>query len=558
MKNKTCFTPETGTDYTPLVRRALQEPECGGLHFAPGRYDFHSHLATEQYLFVSNNDEGLKRIVFPLCGRKDFAVEGPQAEFFFHGELVPFLLDECQSVRLSGFSIDWDVPFHGEAVVIAASGDAVDLEIRSGFPFRVRDGRLEFGPRPDTFEIRNILEFDSERRETAFKVFDNFGVGRRHHAEVIGPDTVRLTAALREPLPHPGNVLAILSDRRDSPAIVARGCRGVELRDVTIHHAGAMGLIAQRCEDLALHGVRVVPRADGSRMLSTTADATHFVNCRGNITIEGCRFENQMDDATNVHGIYAPITRVLGPAEFELRLAHRQQRGIDLAAPGEVVELVDHESLATFHTAPVEHIERVNKEFLRIRLATPPSRPPREGDAVGNVSWSADLTIRGCSCHGNRARGFLISTPGRVLIEENTMHVPGAAILIEGDANFWFESGCVRDVLIRRNTFEDCNYGIWGKAAIQLSPGIQEGHQADNAYHRNVRIEDNLFRVFDPRIVRARGVDGLIVRGNQILGSSNYPAQNSEAPSFDTEGCLNVTLHNNLIEPPAHVPSHTT
>lgn len=542
-------------DFTPFVREALGDKSCAGLRFAPGRYNFYPDRAAEKYLFISNNDEGLKRVVFLLEDRRDFAVEADGAEFVFHGGLVPFHLDRCDGVRLSGFRMDWAVPFHGEGIVRGSDAAGVEIEIPEAFPFAVRNGRLLFGPSPENFVIRNILEFDAVRRETAFQVLDNFHIGRRCHAEETGPRRVRLHAEFREPRPQPGNVLALVSERRDFPAIAAQSTRRLLIRGVTIHHAGAMGLIAQRCEDIRVERLRVSPPDDGSRMVSTTADATHFVNCRGPVVLEDCVFENQMDDATNVHGLYTQITRVLGPSEFEVRLAHRQQRGVDFAQPGELLELVDRDTLATKHTARVAGVQRLNSEFLRITLEEAPPTPPHAGDAVGNLTWSADVTIRHCRCSGNRARGFLLSVPGCVVVEENTFHTAGAAILIEGDTNFWFESGAVRDILIRRNTFEDCKYGIWAKAQIQISPGIKEEHQPGSSYHRNVRIEDNLFRAFDTRIVRARGVDGLVIRDNRILLSTNYPAQHVGAPPFDTEGCPAVVLENNTIESTAHVPS---
>ena len=543
------------SDFTPLVREALESKDCAGLRFAGGRYDFHPDRAEEKYLFISNNDEGLKRIVFLLEGRRDFAVEADGAEFVFHGGLIPFHLDRCDGVRLSGFRVDWAVPFHGEGIVRESDESGVEIEVPEGFPFEVRDGRLLFGPSPESFVIRNILEFDAVRRETAFQVFDNFNIGRRCRAEETGPRRVRLHAEFREPRPQPGNVLALVSERRDFPAIAAQGSRRLAIHDVTIHHAGAMGLIAQRCEGIRVERLRVTPPEDGSRMVSTTADATHFVNCRGSVILDDCVFENQLDDATNVHGLYTQITRVLAPAEFEVRLSHRQQRGVGFAEPGELLELVDRDTLATKHTARAASVQRLNSEFVRIGLEEAPPVPPRVGDAMGNLTWSADVTIRHCRCRGNRARGFLLSVPGRVVVEENTFHTAGAAILIEGDANHWFESGAVRDILIRRNTFEDCKYGIWAKAQIQISPGVKEEHQPGSDYHRNVRIEDNLFRAFDPRIVRARGVSGLVIRGNRILSSANYPAQHAGAPPFDTEGCPAVVVENNTIESPAHVPS---
>jgi hypothetical protein len=554
MRNIHHFEPGE-KDFTPLVREALAGGSCAGLRFAPGRYDFHPENAAEKYLFISNNDEGLKRIAFPLENLSGFAVEAESAEFIFHGGIVPFHLEGCADVSFSGFRIDWAVPFHCEGLVLKSDERGVEIEIPPAFPFAVKDGRLLFGPDPDSVHIRNILEFDARRRETAFRVFDNFGIGHRCHATSTGDRRVRLDAIFREPRPQPGNILAILSDRRDFPAMAAQACQRIKLHDVAIHHAGGMGFIAQRCEDIRLERLRVTPPADGTRLVSTTADATHFVNCRGQIDLEDCLFENQMDDPTNIHGIYTQITRVLGPAEFEVRLAHKQQRGVEFAAPGESLEIVDHTTLATLHTSRAAAVRRLNNEFLHIRLEEPPAAPPQPGDAIGNITWTADATIRHCICRGNRARGFLLSTAGRIIIEENTLHSAGAAILIEGDANFWFESGAVRDILIRRNTFEDCLHGIWGKAVIQVSPKQHDDSGAAPSYHRNIRIEDNLFRAFDNRIVWARGVDGLMIRGNRILDSANYPSQNEGAPLFDTAGCRDVTIENNTTPPPAHVSS---
>lgn len=542
-------------DFTPLVREALASGTRRGFYFAPGRYDFRPENAVEKYLFISNNDDGLKRIAFPLENLSGFKVEAESAEFVFHGGIVPFHLDSCADVSLCGFRIDWAVPFHCEGLVLDSDDRGVEIEIPPSFPFAVRDGHLLFGPDPDSVLIRNVLEFDARRRETAFRVFDNFGIGHRCLATCVGKHRVRLDASFREPRPQPGNILAILSDRRDFPAIAARACQRLTLRDVAIHHAEGMGFIAQHCDDIRIERLKVTPPVDGTRMISTTADATHFVNCRGQIELDDCLFENQMDDPTNIHGIYTQITDVLGPAEFEVRLAHRQQRGVEFAEPGELIEVVDQLSLATLHTSKVAAVHRLNSEFLHIRLEEPPSELPRLGDAIGNLTWTADATIRHCICRGNRARGFLLSTAGRIIVEENTLHSAGAAILIEGDANFWFESGAVRDVLIRRNTFEDCLHGTWGKAIIQVSPGKCDENAATLPYHRNIRIEDNFFRAFDGRIVRARGVDGLVIRGNRILPSANYPSQNHDAPLFDTSGCRGVVIENNPITQQTHVSS---
>lgn len=542
----THFDPIPNRDFTPLVREALRDPACRRLVFRPGRYDFRPDFAEERYVFPSNNDEGLKRIAFPLFGRDGMEIAGEGAHFVFHGGILPVAAADCEGVRLRGFSIDWEIPFHGEAEVIAVGPAAVDLRICDGFAYRVSDGRLEFGEGP--FEVKNILAFDAERRETAFLAHDNYGIGRRCLAVETGPRRVRLETALSEPLPSPGDILAIMGERRDYPGLFLSGCADAEIEDVTIRHAGGMGVIAQRCADLTLRRVTVAPPVDGSRMISTTADATHFVNCRGHVRLLDCVFENQMDDPANIHGIYAQVAEFSAPDTVLVRLRHPQQFGVPVAVKGDRVELVRGTTLVTLHETEVADVEILNKEYARIRLRQAPPEHPAPGDVLGNLTWNPAVEIRGCRCRGNRARGFLLSSSGRTVVEDNEFHTPGAAILVASDAHDWFESGHVRDVLIRRNRFVSCNYGVWGLAAIQILPRIDEPDPAAPRYHRNVRIEDNEFTVFDPRLVFARGIAGLRIAGNRILSSYAYLPHHGDAPPFDTGDCTGVVIADNLFE----------
>ena len=543
MNSLVTFEPSIRRDFTPLVREALRDPACRHLVFQPGRYDFHATFAEERYFFVSNNDEGLKRIAFPLFGREGMTIEGVGAHFVFHGGIVPFVLSGSTRTRLRHFSIDWEIPFHGEAEVLAADSRGVDLRICDDFPHRVADGRLEFGTEP--FEVKNILAFDAERRETAFLANDNYGIGRRCFARKTGTQLVRLEASFSNPLPTPGSILAIMGERRDYPGIIIDDCEDVEIEDVTLRHAGGMGVIAQRSANLTLRRVTVSPPA--GRMISTTADATHFVNCRGHVRLLDCVFENQMDDPTNIHGIYAQVAEFSAPDTLLVRLRHHQQFGVPVITPGERIELVRGATLTTFHETTAAAVETLNKEYLRIRLQQPPSAPARPGDVVGNLTCNPNIEIRGCRCRGNRARGFLLSSAGQTVVEDNEFHVPGAAILVAADAYDWFESGPVRDLIIRRNRFLDCNYGVWGHATIQILPRIAEPDPALPRFHRNIRIENNEFTAFDPRIVFARDIDGLCIAGNQITRSDAYTPQNLDASAFDTADCVNVTLANNVF-----------
>ncbi len=537
-------------DTTPAVRAALdacRQNVDRRLVFPPGRYDFWPDRAAEQYLFISNNDESLKRIAFPLFDLDGFEVAGSGAEFVFHGFVVPFAVWNSRDIRLTGFTVDWERPFHSEGQILAAGSGWADIAFGDQFPYKIAGRRLVFtGEYGEVLHFENLLEMDSTRHETAFMAPDHYGIGERHEASETSPGRVRLTADLAGPM-TPGNILYFGSDHRKCPAIAVSQSRQVEIEDVTLHHSGGMGIIAQLTTDIAVRRVRVTPPPGKDRLVSLTADATHFVNCRGKVEISDCLFENQMDDPVNVHGIYAQISAQLSACELEIALIHGQQLGIDLFAPGDTVELVRGETLAAYHAGVIAAVRRLNKIYSVLTFSEDLPAAITSGDAVVCVEANPDLIIRKCTARGNRARGFLISTGGRVVVEDNHLHTPGAAILIAGDANYWFESGPVQDVTIRGNHFDTCNYGVWGRAAIDICPEISPEFRSGIFYHRNIRIEGNTFDVFDPRLISAHNVQGLSFMDNEIRASTAYPPPAESGPAFAVTDSADVVIQNNHL-----------
>lgn len=534
-----------GSDTTPCVRAALDAARRDGaskLVLPPGRYDFWPERAEERYLFVSNNDEGLKRIAFPLVGISGLEIDGGGASLVFHGPMVPFLVEDSRGITLRNLSFDFVRPFHSEGEVLAVAPDSVDVAFSEEFPFSVRHGVLVFtggaaakGPETTVksgetiYPYGSLLAFDPRRRETAFLARDFYGTGEGIAAREIGPRRVRLQAAGVSAAP--GQVLVFGAKFREYPGIVVSDSAGVRLEAVTIHHCGGMGVIAQRSADLTLRRVVVAPPPGGRRIVSITADATHFVNCRGSIEMIECRFEQQKDDATNIHGLYARIVRILAPDRFEVCLVHPQQAGIDFVRAGTRLELTHGPSLRPLGEAKVRAVRRLNKALTEVELTAPLPQGVAVGDSVADAEANtAVVRIERCLFRGNRARGLLLGSRGRTEIVGNTFHIPGAAILFEGDARFWFEQAGVREVLIRDNLFDDCNFGVWGKACIEVAAGIDKPFRATSRYNHNLVIENNRFRAFrQVPLVSLYSVDGAVIRGNSLVRTTTYPAPTEKA-----------------------------
>ena len=554
--------PDDGSDTTAAVRKALVECRKSGSHrlvFSRGRYDFWPERAEDAYYFISNNDDGLKRVVFRLQGMRDLEIDGQGAEFRFHGFLNPFVVDASKRVTLRNCSIDFTRTFHSEAKILAERPEGLDVEFAPAYPYRVENrilvftGGNEAPPRATTtttsetvYPFSHLLEFDPAKRETAFMASDYWCPNGLAVEELGGRKVRLLMSGLKGTA---GNILVFGAKDRKVPGVVITDSEDTLLDHVTVYHCGGMGVIAQRSHNVNLQHVVVMPRPDGGRVVSVTADATHFVNCSGRIEMGYCRFECQMDDHSNLHGIYARIIERPDAATVVVQLVHPQQLGFDFIAPGTRLELVHGPSMVTFGEARVKTCTRLNRELTLVRCAKPLPPELKPGDVVAETGDYAEVYVHDCRMRGNRARGLLLNCRGRTVIENNYFHVPGAAILFEGDASFWFEQAGVRDCLIRNNVFDECNYGVWGQAAIEVDAGIAESERHASRYNRNIRIEGNTFRVFDPRLVKGYSVDGIVFRNNRVETTAGYPVLHKDGKAFDLEFSDHVDL-----EPPVASP----
>lgn len=540
-------------DMTPFVY-ALLEEETGEdslkLIFPKGVYHFRPELAAAKYHCVTNHDNGFRHFAFPLTDRRHVEIDGGGSEFIFHGKIIPFLIEHSHGITLRNFTVDWQVPFTLEGRIVTADSIGVVLEIPDEFGHAIENGKLIM--RGEDWEERMLGEnivFDPATMAVAYRS-DDYYIPKPDNFDVratrIAPGRIALRTRFVRATPPVGTILTfkgVFTRNRHSPAIHAIASSDFRIEDVTIHHCGGMGLIAEKSENIEVRRMRVVLRPGTPRMITTTADATHFCNCRGKVLVEDCLFENMLDDATNVHGTYVRVVAITAPDQVVARINHPQQAGYDFAEAGDEIDVIDGESLLTRHTLRVEEAERINEHYIRLRFTAPVGNTLSPGDGLENMSWYPELIFRNNIVRNNRARSILVSTPRRVLIEGNTFSSMMAAILFEGDMDHWYESGAVRDVTIRNNRFLDGTYGGADFPTVFINPH-QKKRVPGHPYERNIVIEGNFFRTFNEQLLRATSVGGLVFRNNTIELSKKYAPYN-DLPTIDIRDCEDVVVEGN-------------
>lgn len=555
------------SDSTRALLKVLELAKATGtkkIVFPTGRYDFYPARAVEKIVYISNNDPGIKRIIFPLYDFHDLEIDGNGSQFIFHGTVNPFVIDQSKNIKLTNFSFDFSRPFHSEGVILATDKGSMDLHIPEAFPYEINSsGILRFlsdGVDPpyyaakpsidrrkmkdleSAYYYKRLLEFDSEKRETVYQQKDIHTGNALPAKKLPGNRNIRIF--------HPklkgnvGNVIVFQATYRRHPGIVISDSAEVDIDGVTIHHAGGMGVLAQRTHNITVQNSQVTP-SEG-RMVSTTADATHFVNCTGKIQLLNNVFENQKDDATNIHGIYVMVDRILDEKTLEVRLQHPQQYGFDFIDTGDILEFVHAPSLITYSTAKVASSQRISKEITRVVFETPLPDKTRVGDSIAEVRDYPEVIIRGNTIRRNRARGMLLNCRGKTVVEDNYFHSPGTALLFEGDASYWYEQGGVNDLVVRNNTFDNSHYTDWGSAVIAVAAGIDDEYKKSARYNKNILVENNLFRVFDRGpILDLFSVENFRFRNNTIEKTDAYPERAGRNKFFEVNHSDNVVIEDN-------------
>ena len=545
--------PNSLDDATEAVAKAVAAAKGKGsvVDFPKGEYHFYREHGFERTLYLSNSDvANPRRISILIENREDLKLVGKGARLVFHDRVMPFAILGSKKISLQGFEVDWQRPLMSQGKVEAADATGITLKIDpSKYPYRLDGGKIVFTDKTWARQPWGFMEFDPETRGVAYGTGDWGCLGggwENYQATEISPGLVRMAFAFKR-LPKVGNILVARHGVRDHAGTFILDSKDIALTDMSYRHTSGLGVLAQYTENLTYKNVQIAPSVESGRMFAGHDDGFHYSNCKGKILVDGCRFEGLMDDPINVHGTSVRVDSKVSDRTLKVKFMHGQSVGLRFGDVGDTVSFIDHESLLSRGTAKIAAINRISPEEFDVTFdhAVPELG---DGDALENLTWTPAFTVRKSVFGTVRARGLLVSTPGKVVIEDNVFRSSGSAILIAGDANGWYESGAVRDVTIRRNWFGNCLTSPYQfcEAVISIDPEIPK--MGTEPFHRGIKIEGNTFEVFDAPLLWAKSAGDLTFKNNFVQRSSKYKPWHGNMEPLTFLGCSNVSVSGNQLD----------
>lgn len=501
-----------------------------------GEYAVAEDCTQKRFYYQSNNDAGERDVAFLLRDMQDITLDFSGSTLVFQGRISPFVFENCKNVTLKNVIVDYDRPFFTEGVIVETGKDYYVLKIdREKFPYRVEE--YSFIACAPTWEcnlksgINLFLEYDAIEKAPAYNSLLQICVTGGENAEIeensplpenilwvedLGNGLVKFSGEVYADL-KVGNVMVITHERRINNTVYAVNSENLHFENVRVIHSGAMGIVCQICKDIFISAFRCELTERSKGLVTLNCDALHFVNCSGIIEVQDSIMENMMDDGINIHGIYTTVAKV-EKGKLLLDIHHFQQYGINVYCAGDEIAVMKKGTYDAFIPVKVLASKMLGEKQIEI-LTDSDLTGVEYGCIAVNDERMPSVRVCGCRTGRNRPRGFLITTPKKVVIENNYFNNSAFGLHFPGESTFWFESSGVRNVLIRGNHFDNCCYH-YGEYPIVFMPVF--GGECVGYYHKNIEISGNRFDIFGDGIVYAEHTENILVKNNIVVKSEKY------------------------------------
>lgn len=504
--------------------------------FAPGRYDLYDTHAYRRRLNISNTNDvpdSLKAIALCVSDSKHVVLEGAGAKMVLHAKMLETFVDHSENITIKGLSYDYNTPTVSEFKVTKLSGNYADLEVNQDSHYQIIDSLLTW--KGEGWEYKASWYWQEFNPTTNYLTRTGLSLGKSRFAET-GKNKLRVYFP-SNPGFKEGFIYQTRDVTRDCAGIFMQHSKNLVLQNIRIYFMHGMGIVSQFCDNITMDSVMVKPEETSGRTCAAWADILHFSGCKGQIEIKHSYLSAANDDAVNVHGIHLRIVEQPKPNQLRVRFMHGQTYGFNAYLPGDSIELIHGNSLLSFGSNVITASKMINDRDILITLKKPITLPLQPDDAIENITWTPKVSIHHNTITRIPTRGVLVTTRRKVVIENNRfLGTASSAVLVEDDAEGWFESGLVKDLTIRDNTFLKC-----GEPVISIHP---ENKVVKGAVHRNISISGNNFVGGNKKVLFGRSVDNLSFNNNTI----EVPASADTKQVTTFEDCTNLHIGNQQIK----------
>ena len=542
--------PDSGKDSAVGIQEAIaaakeatDEGKEVTINFPEGRYDIYPDKAVERELYISNTvgaDQNykMKKIGIFLEDMDHVTVEGNDSLFMFHGKMTTFATIGCEDVEFKDFAVDFQVPTVIDMTVESVEGNTATIYIPECYNYEVSGTTITWysDVSPYTgqryWSISDLSNYHTQREDTVKGI--KYGAGNGNAAlknvssiQDLGNHRVKITYSSKASEVQNGMCFQSRPTVRDHAGTFFWKSKDITMTSLDIHFLHGFGMVGQHSENITMDDVDFEAPKESGRTTAGYADFVQMSGCKGTINISNCTFAGPHDDPINIHGTFNTVTAISSDRRtITVQYNHNETAGFPNFFEGDEIEFMTKGNMITVEDS-VRTVTKVDGpdgmggnmgdgsgSLTTIKLTlneAVPSDVQVNQHVVENITYTPTVNITNCEFKEVPTRGILVTTRKPIVIENNTFDgMNMAGIYISDDAQGWYESGPVRDVTIRNNTFTRGN-----AQAIFIEP-TNPTVSTEKTVHSNIKIENNTFFMYNKRVLDAKSVKDLTFKNNKI------------------------------------------
>ena len=582
--------PSGKHDSTEAVMEALEAAKGmegdKTLSFPYGEYRFDKDHASTRVYHTSNTSSRSypeKKIAVLLEEVEDLTIEGNGSTLLVYGDIMAMAVVESKNIKMQNFVLDYKDADTIDVSVVKTDVDEqgkpyADIYVPAAYNYVISaDGKhiqwqgeisAETGKPYWTWNDADFCAYlvvykgyDRTVIRATNKTASNPFTGVKSIVP-SGASTVRFTYESELPTDIvEGNIYQLSNSAwRQTAGAFFWESENLTVENIDVHYLSGFGWLTQMCKNVEFKGVDFLPRDGSGKYTTSNADQLHVSGCGGYFKVTDCNFSMAHDDPINVHGTYMRVEEVIDAKTVRMKYIHGQQGGFRQFHEGDEVLFysrtyleepdgqVETEPFIVKSSSGPGEIYNGNKLDLVTEIVTFEEELPAETLAdlrrtvvknnetqplyvAENVTYTPAVTIKGNRMKSIPTRGILCTTRQEVLIEDNVFdNMAMASIYLSNDADDWYESGPIRNLTIRNNTFYIRPTGqsaVGTVSGVFIEPitipawamtgGTTTAKNPETPVHKNITIEGNTFHISNDNVVTANRVDGLTIKNNTII-----------------------------------------
>lgn len=599
--------PSGKHDSTEAVMAALEEAKTmegkKTLSFPYGEYRFDEDHSTTRVYHTSNTSSRSypeKKIGILLEDVENLTIEGNGSTLLVYGDIMALAVVESSDIKMENFVLDYKDADTIDVSVVRTDVDEngkpyADLYVPAAYNYEISaDGKhiewqgdisVETGKPYWTWKDADFCAYLVVYKgydRTVIRATNKTASNPFTGVESIvpsGESTVRFTYQSELPTDIvEGNIYQLSNSAwRQTAGAFFWESEDLTVENIDVHYLSGFGWLTQMCKNVEFKSVDFLPREGSGKYTTSNADQLHVSGCGGYFKVTDCNFSMAHDDPINVHGTYMRVEEVIDARTVRMQYIHGQQGGFRQFHEGDEVLFYSRTYLeepdGQVEAAPfiVESSIGPGEEYkgskldLVTEIVTFAEDLPKETVAdlkktvtknsqvqplyvAENVTYTPAVTIKGNRMKSIPTRGILCTTRQEVIIEDNIFdNMAMASIYLSNDADDWYESGPIRNLTVRNNTFYIRPTGqsaVGTVSGVFIEPitipswamngGETAAKNSETPVHKNITIEGNTFHISNDNVVTANRVDGLTIKNNTIIHDD------TPAISLDTKAVLGV------------------